>query len=162
VVFSGHFVLPWGFEVSPLMQFASARPFNFRATADTDGDGRTTLDRVCVGSTVSNFILPVTDTVTGISSNFGCEQVRINPLRGDRLVQIDLRTAKVFKFKERYSVRLYYEVYNLFNTDNFGNNFGTNAQSSSFNTPLGYFGGQGFGPATSGPLRSQFGFRFEF
>ena len=156
VVFSGHFELPWGFEVSPLLQFASARPFNFRSTADTDGDGRTTLDRVCEGSTISNPLIP------GVNAPFLCNQVGINPVRGDRLAQIDLRTAKVFKFKERYSVRLYYEVYNLFNTDNFGNNFGTNAQSSSFNTPLGYAGGQGFGPATSGPLRSQFGFRFEF
>ncbi len=152
-VFSGHFLLPWGFEVSPLTQFASARPFNFRAGIDVDGDGRLTVDTVCVGSTLA----------TPLNNTRLCPEIRPNALRGDNLSQVDLRMAKAFKFRERIALRLYYEIFNLFNTNNFGNNFGANSRSAStFNKPLGYDGGQGFGPATSGPLRSQFGFRFEF
>jgi hypothetical protein len=155
-VVSGHFQLPYGFEISPVFQAASARPFRFRSGQDTDGDGRNTVDRVCVGSTISNRLIP------GRNAPFGCEQVKINSLRGDRFAQLDTRFGYAIKFGERMSLRLYYEIYNLFDTNNFGNNFQENATAANFNQPLGYFGGQGFGPANSGPLRSQFGFRFEF
>jgi len=75
---------------------------------------------------------------------------------------LDLRATKAFRFRERMQLRLMWELYNLFNRDNFCNDYQGNAQSSSFDQPLGYCGGQGFGPSFSGPLRSQFGFRFEF
>lgn len=155
-VVSGHFQLPLGFEVSPIFQASSARPFGFRSGRDTDGDGRTTIDRVCEGSTISAPLIP------GVNAPFGCEQVKINSLRGDPFAQMDVRFAKAFKFGEQVALRLYWEFYNLFDTNNFGNNFGENATAATFNRPLGFFGGQGFGPANSGPLRSQFGFRFEW
>jgi hypothetical protein len=156
-VVSGHFQLPYGFEISPVFQASSARPFNFRTGRDTDGDGRTTIDRVCEGSTISNPLIP------GVNAPFGCQQVKINTLRGDPFAQLDVRFGKAFKFyNERMALRLFWEFYNLFDTNNFGNNFGENATAATFNRPLGFFGGQGFGPANSGPLRSQFGFRFEF
>jgi hypothetical protein len=150
-VVSGVFELPGGFELSPIFQAASARPYSFRAGTDLDGDGRVTLDRVCVGSTLSSPI-----------STPGCPEVRVNSLRGTAFVQMDLRTAKNFKLGERAQLRLLWEFYNLFNRDNFCNNFQENANASDFNTPQGYCGGQGFGPAFSGALRSQFGLRFDF
>lgn len=163
-VVSGVFNLPYGFEVSPLFQAASARPYPFRAGVDVNGDGVSNLnDRVCVGSTLQRAIVTA-----------ACQQVKPNSLRGDPLAQLDIRAAKAFKFyRERLTFRLYWELYNLFNTNNFGNNYNsvcgvgfTPASgagcSASFATPIGYFGGQGFGAPTSGPLRSQFGFRFEF
>lgn len=157
LVFSGIFRLPYGFEIAPIFQGSSARPFRFRSGVDTDGDGRTSIDRVCAGSTVTAPLIPGVGTTP-----FGCMQVPINSLRGDPFVQLDVSFAKAFTFKEQMSLRLYWEVYNLFNRDNFCNFFGENARSSTFNMPLGYCGGQGFGPAFSGPLRSQFGFRFQF
>lgn len=152
-VWSGHFQLPYGIEITPIFQAASARPFNFTTGRDTDGDGRSTIDRVCEGSTVDVPIIAE-----------GCQQVRINALRGDPFAQLDVRFGKAFRFhQERLALRLYWEFYNLFDTNNFGNNFGNNASApSTFDQPLGYFGGQGFGGATSGPLRSQFGFRLEW
>ena len=154
-VASGIFQLPAGFEIAPIFQAAAARPFNFRAGTDIDGDGRSSIDRVCVGGVIS---------APTAASNFthGCQQTSVNTLRGVPFVQLDLRTAKVFKFGERAQLRLLWEFYNLFNRNNFCNDFQQNAQASNFNQPLGYCGGQGFGPAFSGPLRSQFGFRFEF
>ncbi len=162
-VWSAHFQLPYGFEISPIFQAASARPFNFKTgDVDLDGDGRVTLDRVCDGSTISSF-----DT-----SN-GCQQVEVNPFRGDAFYQMDVRFAKAFHFYgERLALRLYWEFYNLFDRDNFGNNFGEKVSApSTFNQPTGYFGGpgaasdsagRGFGPGVTGPLRSQFGFRLEW
>lgn len=151
-VASGVFELPYGFEIAPLFQASTARPFNFRAGGDINGDGRSTLDRVCAGSTISSPI-----------STLGCNEVAPNTLRGKAFIQMDLRTEKVFKIRENMNFRFIWEFYNLFNRDNFCNNFGDNASDpSSFNLPQGYCGGQGFGPGFSGPLRSQFGFRFEF
>ena len=164
LVFSGVFDLPHGFEIAPIFQAASARPYTFQAGVDVNGDGVTNLnDRACVGSTAQNAIV-----------TRACQQVSPYTLRGDPLAQLDVRFAKAFHFhKEQMALRLYWEIYNLFNTKNFGNNFDsvcgagfTSAAgapcSASFGTPNGYFGGQGFGAATSGPLRTQFGFRFEF
>jgi len=159
-VFSGVFQLPAGFEASPIFQVASARPYNFRANADLDGDGRITLDRVCVGSTVGT---PTLDN--------GCQTVQINPLRGDPFVQMDARFAKAFRFGERTALHLYWEFYNLFNRANFGNNFGERVGTSTFNQPVGYFGigspdtastARGFSGDAPIALRTQFGLRFEF
>lgn len=159
-VFSGVFELPAGFEASPIFQTSSARPYNFRANADLDGDGRRTLDRVCVGSTIAAPIVTP-----------GCTQIGINPLRGDPFVQMDLRLGKNFKIGERAGLHLFWEFFNLFNRANFGNNFGERVGTSTFNQPVGYFGigspdtgsmARGFSGDAPIALRSQFGFRFEF
>jgi hypothetical protein len=147
---SGIFELPWGIEVAPLVQVASARPYDFLAGSDINGDGRSTIDRVCVGSTVSS---PVTTP--------GCEMQKPNTLRGDPFFQADLRTAKNFKLGERANFKIIWEFYNLTNRNNFCNNFDGSSVSSTFRQPQGYCGGQG-GPAFTGPFRQQFGFRFEF
>jgi len=163
LVVSGVFNLRYGFEVAPIFQAASARPYPFQAGVDVNGDGVTNLnDRACVGSTPQHAIVTQ-----------GCQELSPNTQRGDPLAQLDVRLAKAFKFKEHMALRLYWEFYNLFDTNNFGNNFNVNCGagftgaagapcSPDFGTPSGYFGGQGAGAPTSGPLRSQFGFRFEF
>lgn len=162
VVISGIYKLPYGFEVAPVFQVASARPFDFKTgNVDLDGDGRVTLDRVCAGSTVTAAVITP-----------GCREIQVNPLRGDPFVQLDARFGWAYKFRERTSLHLFWEFYNLFNRQNFGNNFGEKVSSAStFNQPVGYFGGpgaasdaaaRGFGPGVTGPLRSQLGFRFEF
>ena len=159
-VLSGVFQLPAGFEAAPIFQAASARPYNFRANTDLDGDGRITLDRVCVGSTVTSPVL-----------NKGCQIAQINSLRGDPFVEMDARFAKSFRFDERLSLHLYVEFYNLFNRANFGNNFGERVGTSTFNQPVGYFGigspdiastARGFSGDAPVALRTQFGVRFEF
>jgi hypothetical protein len=150
-VASGVVDLTHGFEVAPIFQAATARPFNFRAGADLDGDGRSTIDRVCVGSTIANPI-----------RTFGCQQLPYNTLRGTPFIQLDMRIDKAFKFGERMNLKILWEMYNLFNRNNFCNDFGQNSQAGNFNKPLGYCGGQGFGSNFSGPYKSQFGFRFEF
>lgn len=158
-VFSGVFNLPLGFEVSPILQWSSARPYFFRAGRDLDGDGRSRIDRACVGSTLS---APIRQS--------GCQQLPVNSLRGGlwfdgsrssgRYFETDLRVTKTFTFKDRYKASGYAEFYNLFNNANIGNNFRESASSSSFAKPTGFFG-QGFGGSASVPsLTMQLGVRF--
>jgi hypothetical protein len=163
---SGVFQLPWGFELAPLVQIASARPYDYLAGADVNGDGRATIDRACVGSSVAT---PQTDpTQPGYIGAPGCTELGPNSLRGDPFFQADLRTAKVFKLGERATLRLIWEFYNLTNRNNFCNNFdgsgadfNANPALNNFRQPQGYCGGQG-GPAFTGPFRQQLGLRFEF
>jgi hypothetical protein len=163
---SGVFQLPWGIELAPLIQIASARPYDYLAGADVNGDGRSAIDRACVGSSTT---APQNDpTLAGYIGAPGCQELKPNTLRGDPFFQADLRTAKVFQFGEHMDLRLIWEFYNLTNRNNFCNNFdGSGADYNSdptqnnFRVPQGYCGGQG-GPAFTGPFRQQFGLRFEF
>jgi hypothetical protein len=158
-VASGVFNLPWAFQLSPIFTAASARPYSFLSGTDINGDGRQVIDRVCVGSTLTN---PVTTP--------GCTMIKPNTLRGIPFVQMNLRVDKSFKFGERMNLALYWEFYDLFNRSNFCNSYEQNFQAgSSFNTPQSFCNGpanagtvSGYGAAATPALSSQFGFRFSF
>ncbi len=167
-VFAGVFNLPYGFELAPLFQAASARPVEPWPATDINGDGRTDTDRVCAG---------FTPPYPPAAFTPGCTMAKPNSLRGFPFVQMDLSAAKRFKFGEKASLRLFWEFHNLFNRFNKCNAVNNDASSSSFLTPVkgpisgpycavdgGIYGveGGGFGPGISSPFRSQFGFRFEF
>src|SRR5512140_3080271 len=111
-VVSGVFQVPGGFEFAPIFQASSARPYSFNASTDIDGDGSSAIDRVCVGSTPQNPIFTK-----------GCTQVKPNSLRGNPYVNMDLRTSRAFKFTEQMKLTLFWEFFNLFNHQNFCNNF---------------------------------------
>jgi len=164
-VFSGVFQLPAGFQLAPIFQAASARPYSFLAGTDIDGDGRVVIDRVCVGSTVTD---PITTP--------GCSMIKPNTLSGKPYVEMDLRVDKSFKLGERARLALDWEFYNLFNRANFCNSYEESVAAGlppngTFNTPQSYcngpsnaqFGGvSGYTPAANPSFRNQFGFRFEF
>lgn len=159
-VFSGVFNVPFGISLSPIIQWSSARPYTFRSGSDLDGDGRSTLDRACVGSTIQAPIIKA-----------GCQQLPVNSLRDGvladgskapgRIFETDLRVSKTFTFKERFHASGYVEFYNLFNNKNFGNAFQANARAGNFAQPVGFLGGGGFGNTATVPaLTMQLGVRF--
>ncbi len=158
-VASGVFNLPWRFQLSPIFTAASARPYSFLSGTDINGDGRTVIDRVCVGSSLTN---PVTTP--------GCTMIKPNTLRGIPFVQMNLRVDKNFQFGERMNLALYWEFYDLFNRSNFCNSYEQNFQAgATFNTPQSFCNGpanagavSGFGAAATPAFSSQFGFRFTF
>ncbi|HEX2714263.1 MAG TPA: TonB-dependent receptor, partial [Candidatus Acidoferrales bacterium] len=166
-VWSGVFDLPYGFQLAPILQASSALPINFIAGKDLDGDGRKTIDRVCVGTTPDMSLKQRKDLQVA-----GCQQVPPNSLRIQPFFQLDLAAAKRFKFGEQRSLRLFWEFHNLTNRFNKCNAVQPNASSSAFLTPLqgpisgpycaGVGGSSAFGPGFSSPFRSQFGLRFEF
>jgi len=149
---SGVFQFLHGFEIAPIFQASTARPFTAFAGSDIDGDGRSTIDRACRDG----------------SFTLGCTEFPVNSFRGKAFIELDLRTAYAFKIRENMHLRIMWEMYNLFNRNNscnfVDNSFynSSNLPSASFGAPQGYCGGQGFGATFGNAYRSQFGFRFEF
>jgi hypothetical protein len=186
IVASGVFDLPGGFQLSPILQLASSRPYSPTTGVDIDGDGLATNDRLCEGvdplallQAVRN--RPSTQTPTDVVRAFnprGCRQTQVNSFRGGyvlsggnfeersgRYFNVDLRAAKNFKFGERMRLSTYADFYNLFNTENlaFSNRFGLNPATNpaGFLQPLSLYG-PGFGPPVGRPFTLQLGARFAF
>ena len=89
-------------------------------------------------------------TVTSVTFIYTRVEPR-NSRRGHDYRDADVRLSKVFRIRERFTATVFWEVFNLFNYDNFYNYQGS-LQSSSFGNPQSEF-----------PKRAQQGgFRFEF
>ncbi len=181
VVLSGVFTLPWDIQLSPIFQLASARPFSANTGIDIDGDGLTTVDRLCQGvSLQSVFAVRGNNAAIQALNPRGCQQQQVNQYRSGffvengqtreishRFFNVDLRASKAFKFGERFRLTGYVDLYNLFNSDNLA--FGSNARlglsvatsASTFMQPSSLFG-PGFGPPIGRPFTAQFGARFTF
>jgi hypothetical protein len=171
IVASGVFDLPYGIQLAPIFQFASARPYSPLAGSDIDGDGRSSLDRICNGVTPAPSGVPAGGFVRG------CVQTPVNSLRNGfvdtgngfearsgRFINVDLRVTKSFDIGERVKVKGYANFFNLFNRENlsFADRFGqSNAASSLFMQPVSLFG-PGFGPPVGIPFTVQLGARVDF
>lgn len=143
-VVSGIFDLPWGFQVAPIFQAASARPYSIlpSCVCDINKDGVTN-DR---------------------ESRDGNDQHQLPPgtERGDDFIQLNLRVTKNFKFTERMKLGLYFEAFNVFNTGNYGASFQNVVGTPDFKKPNNFFGATGFSEPLGIPFQAQFGFRFTF
>ncbi len=184
-VLSGVFSLGRGFQLSPIVQYATARPFSPVAGIDLDGDGLATIDRLCQGvdpAAVFALTFPTVNAAAIQALNpLGCTQSRVNSLRNGfirvgssveersgRFFNVDLRATKVFTFGERYKLSTYIDFYNLFNTENlsFMSRIGLTTPAATgtagtFLTPQALFG-PGFGPPVGRPFTAQLGARFTF
>ena len=187
IVASGVFDLPYGFQLSPILQLASARPFSPTTGVDIDGDGLATNDRLCEGVDPLSVLQAVrnrpstqtpTDVVRALNPR-GCRQAQVSSRRSGyvinsdgsfeersgRFFNLDLRAAKNFKFGERTRLSAYADFYNLFNTENLAlsNRFGLSPATNpaGFLQPLSLFG-PGFGPPVGRPFTMQLGARLTF
>ena len=147
-VMSGIFDLPVGFQISSILQVASARPYSIfpdpgaGAGGDINQDGNFN-DRETRDSNDQDHLPP------------GSE-------RGDNFAQLNLRVSKYVKFSEKKKLALFFEAFNVFNTGNFGNSFDGTVNSPNFKKPINYFGATGFSEPLGIPFQAQFGFRFSF
>ncbi len=116
--------LPYGIRLAVVAQFTSAPPYNITTGNDDNGDGQRR------------------DRPAGVEYNSG---------RGDRLSIVDLRTSKIFNFGESQSVEVMWEMFNVFNTDNFVQ-YNGNMRSSRFGQPS----------LARDPFQGQFGLRYTF
>ena len=143
-VLSGVFDLPWGFQLSPILQLASARPYSIfpAGGADINRDG----------------------VFNDRETRDGNDQHKLPPSteRGDKFSQVNIRVAKNFRFTEHMKLDLFFEAFNLFNTANFGNSFGGTVNTANFKKPINFFGATGFSEPIGIPFQGQFGFRFSF
>jgi hypothetical protein len=143
IVLSGVFTLPWGLQVSPIFQAASARPYNLTAGKDCNGDGQTN-DRAYISNTTGAIVACTPGVGAGALAGApaGSTQVSINSQRGDAIYDLDARFTKFFTLgKENRKLGLFAELYNITNHTNFGNLYNGNASSALFKTPTGYLAG---------------------
>ncbi len=161
------------------MQFATARPYSINAGTDLDGDGRSTVDRVCTGFEPRALLQAVLNNAVPPGARaFGCTQVSVNSQRrgfvvngsnieerSGRFFNVDLRATKTFPIGERVKVKGYVSFFNLFNRENlaFGERRGLSYLNSrdTFLQPISLFG-PGFGPPVGLPFTIQLGGRVEF
>ncbi|HEU4874065.1 MAG TPA: TonB-dependent receptor, partial [Pyrinomonadaceae bacterium] len=180
VVLSGVFELPWGFQLSPIMQLASSRPFSANTGLDIDGDGLATNDRLCAGvDPLAVFAVRGNSTAIRNLNPRGCVQADVNGLRtglivdsagnvterSGRYFNVDLRAAKNFRFGERMALSAYIDLYNVFNVENlsYASRLALSPATAAgaFLQPVSLYG-PGFGPPVGRPLTAQLGFRFTF
>src|SRR5207253_2028455 len=88
IVASALFDLPHGFQLAPIVQFATARPYSVNAGTDLDGDGRSTVDRVCTGFSPLTLLQGVLNgTPPAGATAFGCTQLSVNSQRSGFIVK---------------------------------------------------------------------------
>jgi hypothetical protein len=59
-------------------------------------------------------------------------------MRGQPFFQLDTRVTKNFKIKERANLQAIFQVFDLTNRANFGNNYVTDIRQSNFATPSNF------------------------
>jgi hypothetical protein len=165
-VFSGVFDLPWGLQVSPILQAASPRAYTLIQGVDRNGDGINN-DR---------YLDPATNQIVPRGSARGGFDIKLDPtgkiVPGDpvsaRTFTLDMRVSKYIRFSEQRKLGLFFEAFNLTNNVNFGDGFQGNARTGAlFRTVTGYLGNRtaSIPPAQGGagsPFQAQFGARFTF
>jgi outer membrane receptor protein involved in Fe transport len=146
VTLSGIVDLPKGFQLSPIMQFGSARPYNLTNSSNTLNTGGGTANAVVVPTSNPTNWLAFAGNNTGAQNCFyglngvaqGCTIAKYDPLRGDPFFELDTRLAKNIKFGDRMNLQLLAQAFNLTNRANYGNNFGGSIASSTFGHPVGF------------------------
>jgi hypothetical protein len=180
LVASGTIAVGGGVLVSPIVQWASSRPYTPIVGFDINGDGQTNIaDRMCAGTSLDAMFAARGNltAIRALNPN-GCGMVEVNSQRNGfvvnsdgsvdersgRYFNTDLRIQKSFGVGDR-SFRIYADFYNLFNTENVSFTFrpeqSSAASASAFMQPVTLYG-PGFGPPVGRPFTASFGGRVEF
>ncbi|HUB31778.1 MAG TPA: carboxypeptidase regulatory-like domain-containing protein [Bryobacteraceae bacterium] len=147
VTLSGIIDLPKGFQLAPIMQFGSPRPFNLTNSANTLNTGGGTTNAVVVPTNNPTNFLAYSGNNTAAQNCFygingvsqSCTIAAYDPLRGDPFFQLDMRLSKNIRFRERANLQLVAQAFNLTNRANYGNDFNGNiASPSTFDHPAGF------------------------
>ena len=161
--------LPKGFDLAPIMQYGTARPFDLTNSSNTlNTGGGTGVGVVVPKSDPTNWFAFAGNNVGAQNCFYGingasadCTIAKYDPLRGDQFFQLDMRLAKNIKIKERMNIQLVAQAFNLTNRANYGNNFGNSiGAAGTFNHPVGFIAPS----ATTIPRSTwgEFGARFTF
>lgn len=144
-VLSGIFDLPYGFQIAPIFQLASARPYSIfpSCVCDINKDGVTFNERESRDGNDQHHLPPATQ-------------------RGDSFSQLNIRASKFFNFGEKRKLGLFFETFNVFNTGNFGNSYQNVKGQADFGKPTNFFGATGFSEPIGIPFQAQLGVRFSF
>jgi hypothetical protein len=169
VTISGIWELPWGFQLAPIMQFGSARPYDVTNSSNTlNTGGGTGVGVVVPKSDPTDFFAFAGDNTGAQNCFYGlngvaqdCTIASFDSLRGDPFFELDMRLAKNIKIGERLNVQLVGQAFNLTNRANYGNNYGNNiGAADTFGHPAGFINPSS--TTTPRALWGEFGVRFTF
>jgi hypothetical protein len=180
--------LPAGFQVAPIMQIESARPYTAgyggavdvlgvgggrgtsHVTVFTDKPNDLTATLTAFGNPAGTFpVLLANNTISQVSNavkyrnclrSGQCAFAPFDNLRGQPFFQLDARVTKNFKIRERANLQAIFQVFDLTNRANFGNNFVTDVRQSTFATPSNFITPSGVTVPHS--LSAEVGVRFTF
>jgi len=171
--------LPGGFQVAPIVQWESARPYTSGYSGAVDilgvGGGRGASHVVVfkdkpndLTATFLAFRNPATAAIDGASRtrfrnclrSGQCTFVPFDNLRGQPFFQLDARVTKNFRIRERANLQAIFQVFDLTNRANFGNNFVTDVRDPKFGTPSNFITPSGVTVPHS--LSAEVGVRFTF
>jgi hypothetical protein len=129
-----------GFQLSPIVRYDSAHPFNLLAGTNVNNDRHSTTKRP-----------PGAGRNTGIGPNH---------------IDFDLRLTRQFRFGEKMNLQLMAEAFNIFNRTNYGsvnNVVGVIAPPFNLSGTSGVSPSQPLGFTSAQPMRQiQLGLRFNF
>lgn len=163
--------LPWGFQIAPIMQAATARPYNATSgITNVLGFGTGTAAAHAIVSTSNPNDLVGQEAAMGFKKApllacflaGQCEQAHFDALRGQPFFQLDTRVDKIIKITEKANVKLIFQGFDLTNRANFGNNYDGNVKhfGGTFAQPLGYI--TPAGTIVPKSFRAEFGAEFTF
>jgi hypothetical protein len=147
VTLSGIIDLPKGFELAPIMQYGSPRPYGVTNSSNTLNTGGGTGTAVVVPtSDPTNWFAYAGNNSAAQNCFYGlngasksCTLAQYDALRGDPFFQLDLRLAKNIHIGERARLQLVAQAFNLTNRANYGNDYNNNiASKSTFGHPAGF------------------------
>jgi hypothetical protein len=166
ITFSGLINLPFGVTFTPIVQWATGRPFNL-TEGITDvygyGSGVGTTHDIVLNSDPTNLTATAAYTdaqLLACLSASTCHQLPYNYERGEDFFQIDARLGRFFRFKERARLELFFQAFDLNNRANFGTSYGGNIRTSTFLQPTAFITASGVIVPKS--FAGEFGARFSF
>jgi outer membrane receptor for ferrienterochelin and colicin len=135
--------LPYGIEISPIMQAGSARPY--LADAGTNqlnlGGGSMAAALVVPNNAPTNLTAFTGNKLGAVQCYYSgnCHVVPYNSLRGNPYFNLDSRVSKNIKLGEGRNLQLIFQAFNLTNHANYGNNFGTSSNdTATFKKAVGF------------------------
>jgi outer membrane receptor protein involved in Fe transport len=162
--------LPWGFEIAPILQYGSARPYN-TSTGRTNvlgfGTGPAAAHAIVQNTAPNDLLWENTQSAAQLKACYlagTCHQVGFDFIRGQEFFNLDTRVTKIIKVGEQANIRLIFQMFDLTNRANYGNNFDGNVRSSTFTQPVGYAtcGANGCNRNLSIAFRGEWGVQFTF
>jgi outer membrane receptor protein involved in Fe transport len=166
ITISGIVNMPWGFELAPILQFGTARPYDLNPGRDTLGVGTGYSRPVIVPMSnpkdyVSLAGLTAKQANTCLAAKT-CRQAGYDTVRGDPFFETDLRVTKNVKMGEHRNLALVFQMFNWTNRANFGNNFQYIITSKSFMKPAGFINPTATGATMARSFTGELGVRFTF
>ena len=166
ITISGLVNLPWGVTFTPIMQWATGRPYNL-TEGITDvygyGSGVGTTHDIVLTNAPNNLTATAAYTAPQLLACLAantCQQLPYDYARGEDFFQLDARIGRFFKFKEKARLELFFQAFDLTNRANFGTSYGGNIRTSTFGNPTAFITASGVIVPKS--FAGEFGARFSF